>query len=155
MVGASSAVPLLCKPAWHDGRAYWDGDIWHQGIATPGLGRIAADSEVEHHHVVTVEIFKRTTQQKLSIGAGSYLDHFRRMFMGSRSDQDVDNIVGLQKGLWVTRIQRNPCPYEEDSAYLLDWSPERIEYLLAQGEADAERTFSPNLQPHETLRTTQ
>lgn len=145
---------MLFKPAWHDGRAYWDGDIWHQSIVTPGLGRIAGEGEAERHHVVTVELFKRTTQQKLAIGAGSYLDHFRRMFMGARSDQDVDNIIGLQKGLRVTRIQRKPHPYEEDSAYLLDWSPERIEYLLAQGEADAERTFSPKLQSHDTIRTT-
>lgn len=143
MIGASSAIPLLFKPAWHDSRAYWDGDIWHQGIAAPRLRRITRDEEAGHYHVVTVELFKRTTQQKLSIGAGSYLDHLRRMFMGARSDEDIDNMLGWQKGLRVTRIQRNPHPYEEDSAYLLDWSPERIEYLLAQGEADAERAFSP------------
>ncbi len=74
--------------------------------------------------------------------------------MEARSDEDIDNMVGLQKGLRITRIQRKPHPYEEDSAYLLDWSPERIEYLLAQGEADAERTFSPKLQSHDAIRTT-
>ncbi|MEX0732829.1 MAG: hypothetical protein WED00_05610 [Aquisalimonadaceae bacterium] len=41
----------------------------------------------------------------------------------------------------LTRIQRDPHAHERVSLSLMDWAPERIEYLLEQGEADAERVL--------------
>lgn len=136
MIGASSAVPLLFKPAWHDGRPFWDGDIWHQGILAPTLNRLTRESGADRYHVVTVELFKRTAQTP--VGFVGNLDHFRRMFMGARCDEEAANALGSRAELRLTRVQREPHPHERVSSSLLDWAPERIEYLLEQGDADAE-----------------
>ncbi|QJQ94887.1 MULTISPECIES: patatin-like phospholipase family protein [Halomonadaceae] len=142
MIGASSAIPLLCQPAWHDGRAYWDGDIWHQGIMPAAISRLRQEGGDDDYHIITAELFKRTPQERHYVGLGEYLDHFRRMFLGARYDDDAATVSLPNSGLRITRIQREPHPAEQVSSPLLDWSPERIEHLIAQGEEDAERALS-------------
>lgn len=141
MIGASSAIPLLFKPAWHAGRAYWDGDVWHQGLLMPTLDRLTQETqEAQRYHVVTMELFKRTRQSP--VGLGGNLDHFRRMFLGARSDEEAERALASHPQVRLTRIRREPHPDERASLWLMDWAPERIEYLLEQGEADAERALS-------------
>jgi NTE family protein len=140
MIGVSSAIPLLFKPGWHAGRAYWDGDIWHQGLLQPALARLEQETPGQRWHAITVELFKRTPG--MPSGFGESLDHFRRLFLGARSDDEADEVAHVYPALRLTRIRRGPHPEEEASLWLTDWAPDRLAYLIEQGEADAERMLA-------------
>ncbi|MCC5883001.1 MAG: patatin-like phospholipase family protein [Halomonas sp.] len=139
MIGASSAIPLLFKPGWHEGRAYWDGDIWHRGLLQPALERLEPLTPGQRWHVITVELFKRTP--KMPKGFAENLDHFRRLFFGARSDDEAHEAMEAYPGLRMTRIRREPHPGESTSLWLMDWAPEHLAYLIEQGEADAEEAL--------------
>lgn len=141
MLGASSAIPLLFKPGEHAGRTYWDGDVWHQGLLPPALDRLKGDGDGDRFHVITMELFTRTPGTQ-PVGFGGNLDHFRRMFLGARSDEDAAKAQATHPELRLTRIQRHPHPNERVSLWLMDWSAGRLQYLIEQGEADAERALA-------------
>lgn len=139
MIGASSAIPLLFKPGRHEGRAYWDGDVWHRGLLLPALERLSSPRSGQPWHVITVELFKQTPGMPQGLGEG--LDHFRRLFLGARSDDEAREATERYPELRLTRIRRDPHPGESASLWLTDWAPDRLTYLIEQGEADAQRAL--------------
>ncbi|KAA0013854.1 hypothetical protein F0A17_05800 [Billgrantia pellis] len=139
MTGASSAIPLLFQPGWHEGRAYWDGDVWHQGLLLPALRRLLGEAPEQRLHAITVELFRRSAGKPS--GFGQSLDHFRRLFLGARSDDEAEEATERYPSLRLTRIRRAPHPGEEASLWLMDWGSDRLAYLLEQGEKDAERAL--------------
>jgi NTE family protein len=138
MIAASASVPLLFRAQWYGGRAFWDGDIWPQGILADVLQRLETE-EGGGLHVVSVELLAPRTG--LPVGLGNALDHFRAMFLGRRSDQDAA-AAHARQGVRLTRIRRASMPEDGASAALFDWAPERIEALIEQGEADAARALA-------------
>lgn len=140
MIGASSAIPLLFKPGWHAGRAYWDGDIWHRGLLQPALERLESTAPGQRWHVITAELFKQTPGTPKGIGES--LDHFRRLFFGARSDDEAQEALESYPDLRLTRIRRQPHPGESTSLWIMDWAPDRMAYLIQQGEGDAERALA-------------
>ncbi|MCE8026570.1 patatin-like phospholipase family protein [Billgrantia aerodenitrificans] len=139
MIGASSAIPLLFKPGRHEGRAYWDGDVWHRGLLLPALERLSSPRSGQPWHVITVELFKQTPGMPQGLGEG--MDHFRRLFLGARSDDEAREATERYPELRLTRIRRDPHPGESASLWLTDWAPDRLTYLIEQGEADAQRAL--------------
>ncbi|WP_104204011.1 patatin-like phospholipase family protein [Billgrantia saliphila] len=148
MLGASSAIPLLFQPGRHAGRAYWDGDVWHQGLLLPALRRLLGEEPDQRLHVITVELFKRSAG--MPSGFGQSLDHFRRLFLGARSDDEAEEATERYPSLRLTRIRRAPHPGEEASLWLMDWGADRLAYLLEQGEQDAERALNEKQSESET-----
>ncbi|MGQ4877299.1 patatin-like phospholipase family protein [Billgrantia sp. LNSP4103-1] len=140
MIGASSAIPLMFKPGWHDGRAFWDGDVWHRGLLQPALARLEREAPGQQWHAITAELFKRTPGTPN--GLDESLDHFRRLFLGARSDDEAEEVKHLYPTLRLTRIRREPHRDENASLWLTDWAPDRLAYLAEQGEADAERALT-------------
>ena len=140
MIGASSAIPLMFQPGTHAGRAYWDGDIWHQGLLKPTLEWLEREASGQRLHAITLELFKRTPG--MPNGFGESLDHFRRLFLGARSDEEAKDVTAAYPELRLTRIRREPHPDENASLWLTDWGPDRLAYLIEQGEVDAEKALA-------------
>jgi len=143
MAACSTAVPLVFEPHWYEGRAYWDGDIWHQGVLAPALARLDAGNNgqgadsADGYHVITVEMFSR--EPGAPVGLGAAIHQLRMMFLGSRCDRDAAD--ALARGdVRLTRVRRNSLPHEQASMWLMDWAPERIADLISQGREDAAKT---------------
>jgi NTE family protein len=137
-IAASAAIPLLFRPHWHEGRAYWDGDVWPQGVLPDILPQLLRDTQGEDLHVIVVELF--TSEQQFPVGAGAGLHQFRTTFLARRSDQDAA-AAATTPAVRLTRVRRLAQPYERASIELFDWAPERISALIEQGERDAEQSL--------------
>lgn len=140
VVTGSSAIPLLFPPRWHQGRPLWDGSLWPQGVLPGALQRLEESGEDNAYHAVTVELV--APHAGLPVGMGANLLHLRDMQLGTRFDHDEAAARAHRPGLQLTRIRRLPHAHEQVSSSLFDWTPERIDALIEQGEQDAAQAFA-------------
>jgi NTE family protein len=140
VVAGSSSIPLLFPPRWHQGQALWDGSLWPQSLLPWVLQRLTQAGENSGYHAVSVELV--APHAGLPVGLGASLMHLRDMQLGARFDHDEDQARANVPDLRLTRIRRMPHPHEWVSSSLFDWTPQRIDALIEQGEQDAAQALA-------------
>jgi NTE family protein len=153
VVAGSSAIPLLFAPRWHQGRPLWDGSLWPQGLLPGVLQRLRETGDDSGYHAVSVELV--APHAGLPVGIGANLMHLRDMQLGTRFDHDEAKVSASARDLRLTRIRRMPHPHEQVSSSLFDWTPQRIDALIEQGEQDAAQAFAaapPRTDKHARIR---
>lgn len=135
-VAASAALPLLFEPVDIDGELQWDGEIVRQSPIGPLVrqvrrsGRAAPDEPLQ---LITIEQLPRPMEHLPVTGPEMA---YRALNLGQ-----VDKLVPsaellASEGVQWVRIARHPLPWD-GIAGQFDYSPERIEELIAQGAAEA------------------
>jgi NTE family protein len=131
---ASAAIPGLFAPVDVDGEPHWDGDFVRSSPIAPlarvlrASGRVAPGEPLQ---LVTVEQYARpaarlpATTREIAFRAVSLLQD------GKLADE-----APPPAGVRLLRVQRPPLPDDAVSGEF-DYSPARIEALIAQGRAAA------------------
>lgn len=134
-LAASSAIPLLFAPVTIAGRLYCDGDMTRHSMLPALLaqgraaGRWRADEALQ---LVTVE----QVPQRLVTPPETGLELlFRTMELMQLDKLDSTQLRGVNLER-VVRIRREPMPNDTISGQF-DYSPARIDALIAQGERQA------------------
>jgi NTE family protein len=136
-LAASSALPLQFEPVIVDGRLHWDGDVTRESLVPPLLqrlrdvGRVSAEEPLR---IVTVDQFTKTIAAPPQSGAEIA---YRALSLVQVGKLDVPRDSGLEIAHWH-RVQREPLP-EDGVSGQFDYSPRRMETLMAQGREAAER----------------
>lgn len=126
---ASSAIPLMFEPVHVDGRLFWDGDMTRESMRDRVLEQVArhSPSTSAPRVLVTVDHMSRTMPREAASGlelaerALELLLHGK--LAGGPRPEGIDHVV---------HIERAPQPHDPVSGQF-DYSPERIEELIAQG----------------------
>lgn len=140
-VAASAALPLLFEPVEIDGELQWDGEIVRQSPIGPLLDlvrRSGRAAEGEALQLVTIEQLP-APMDRLPVAGPELM--YRALTLAQ-----VDKLAPSAELLaaagtrWI-RIVRDPLPWD-GIAGQFDFSPERIEELMAQGHDEAQATLA-------------
>lgn len=135
-VAASAALPLLFDPVEIDGELQWDGEIVRQSPIGPLVHKVRDSGRVapgEPLQLITIEQLPRP-MERLPVSGPEMA--YRALNLG-QVDKLVPSaeLVASEGVRWV-RIAREPLPWD-GIAGQFDYSPQRIDELIAQGAADA------------------
>ncbi|WP_140636972.1 patatin-like phospholipase family protein [Methylibium rhizosphaerae] len=135
---ASAAVPGLYEPCELRGRLYWDGDVTRDSLVPPLLERLAASGRRGKEPPLWIAIEQRIAQ--VSEPPQSTLAMTLRMLDLTQHGK-LARHAGPRAGAGpVMRVVRTPLENDPVSREL-DYSPERIAELFAQGERGAQRAW--------------
>lgn len=138
-VAASSALPMIYDPVEIDGRAYWDGEVTRESVLPALLARLRETGRVgvdEPLRLVTIENFPQAAPAAPASGAEIAYRMLALMQLG-KLEPPPDAPLRLAAPL---RIVREPLP-EDGVSGQFDYSPGRIERLIAQGREAARRAL--------------
>lgn len=135
-VAASAALPLLFDPVEIDGELQWDGEIVRQSPIGPLVHKVRESGRVargEALQLVTIEQLPRPMGRLPVTGPEMA---YRALNLG-QVDKLVPSVELLaSEGVRWIRIAREPLAWD-GIAGQFDYSPQRIEELIAQGVAEA------------------
>lgn len=149
-LAASSAIPLLFEPVTIDGRLYCDGDMCRYSMLPHMLrqgqaaGRWSADEALQ---LVTIEPIPKRQVTPPESGLELLFRTIELMQIDKLdSAQGELRDVNFQR---IVRVRREPMPNDTISGQF-DYSPARIDALIAQGERAAEAAWRAALVPDRT-----
>ncbi|AKJ27859.1 patatin-like phospholipase family protein [Caldimonas brevitalea] len=135
-LAASSAIPVMFAPVEIDGRLYWDGDMTRASLVPLMLQRLRETGrwrdDDEETLVVSVEQMPRQSGAPPVAG----LELATRMLELLQVDKFVGDRETGSLRHQVLRIRREPLPHDGVSGHF-DYSPERVDELIAEGERQA------------------
>ena len=134
-VAASTAIPGMFAPVDVDGEPHWDGDFVRSSLVPPLLALLRASGRVapgEALRLVTVEQYTRPTARLPVTGREVGFRTVSLLQQGKLADD-----LALPAAVRPLRVLRPPLPDDGISGEF-DYSPERIEVLIAQGREAAE-----------------
>jgi NTE family protein len=133
---ASSAVPILFAVVEIDGRSYWDGDVTRHSLIRPMLDRLQLRGRIqpgEPLQIITVE----QAPQPLAQPAVTGVELAYRAMNLLQLDKLDPAALPMDGGTSWRRVQHQPLPNDAVSGHF-DYSPERIEALIAEGQGAGE-----------------
>lgn len=133
---ASSAVPIVYAPVEIDGRLYWDGDMTRDSMLGPVLARLRETGHLAAGTVprlITVSL--RSLQAAERPVSGLELSwRMLELLLHGKLDRDEAHHAGVPDPLV---IRRGALPGDALSREF-DYTPRRIDELIAQGAREAE-----------------
>ncbi|MCW7537382.1 patatin-like phospholipase family protein [Aquabacterium sp. A7-Y] len=131
-LAASTAIPLMFEPVEIDGRLYWDGDLIRHSMVPLALQALHAHGRLQDGDdtlLVSVEQVARRAAARPVAG----LELAARLLDLLQLDK-FSAAEAAHPGIGrVLRIRREAFPHDTISGHF-DYSPERIDELIAQGE---------------------
>lgn len=138
-LGASSAIPMLFDPVEIDGRMYWDGDVTRQAAlplflqALRSTGRLPS-KVTSKTQTILVTIDQMSEDAARLPSSGIEIAHrVQELMTHGKMALPDEELAGFSQ---VLAIRRRPLAHDVISGQL-DFSPERIDELMALGEQQA------------------
>lgn len=129
---ASAAIPLLFEPVMIDGRAYWDGEMARDSLLGQLVARLREAGRLnpgEPLRLITIEQLPRRIEAVPRTGAEITYRVLNLMQLAKLAPRELQV---PDAGVHWLRIRRPPLAHDAISGQF-DYSPERIEQLIAQG----------------------
>jgi NTE family protein len=148
---ASAAIPMLFEPVAIGDRLYWDGDMLRASLLGELLARVRASGRVEGGEplqLVTIELLPRTLNAAPLSGVEIAYRVINLLQVEKLAPSEVPASAGV--GRWV-RIARGPLPHDAISGQF-DYSPERVDELIEQGERVAHEVLGSGAEPARLAR---
>ncbi len=147
-LAASSAIPMMFDPVDVGGRRYWDGDMARDSLLPPLLQRLIESGRWrpdagEPLQLVSIEQFGRPLAEVPQSGLQLAYRAFNLMQLDKLVPPALPPGPGVKR--WV-RITRPPLP-EDGISGQFDYSPPRLEALIAQGRDTARSALVGSLTP--------
>ncbi|RRS06057.1 hypothetical protein EIP75_00145 [Aquabacterium soli] len=138
-LGASSAIPMLFDPVDIGGRMYWDGDVTRQAAlpllleALRRTGRLASSANRGIQSIL-VTIDQMSEEAARLPSSGIEIAHrVQELMAHGKMSLPAEALAGFSH---VLAIRRPPLEHDAISGQL-DFSPERVDELIALGERQA------------------
>lgn len=138
-IEASSAIPVLYAPVEIDGRLYWDGELNQQSMLVPLFERLLTTGRLQRGEplrLVTIEQV-RAERPDLPLAGPEIADFALSILLKDKLGRSPLPWEGEVEWLRV----RRPTHRGEAVSGQFDASPPRIEALIEDGRAEAERVW--------------
>ncbi len=139
-LAASSAIPMLFEPVAIDGRLYWDGEMTRQSALPAFVDTVNGHrrSTAQRETLLVAVDHMSTTLPRVPESDMEIADRMLELLMVGKTRVDASTLQGIDH---VLRIEREPMPHDGVSGQF-DYSPERIDELVAQGAMQAAHAWS-------------
>lgn len=142
-LAASAAIPLFFEPVEIDGRRLWDGDMIRRSMLPAVIQRVAAreapSTPADPLVCISIELMPREAAHAPLSGA-AIMARVAQLQQAGKLHAD-EAPAPLPAGWRALHLARGPLPNDGVSNQF-DYSPHRIEQLIAQGSQEARQAWA-------------
>jgi len=142
-LAASAAIPLFFEPVEIDGRLLWDGDMIRRSMLPAVIERVAAreapSTPADPLVCISIELMPREAAHAPLSGA-AIMARVAQLQQAGKLHAD-EAPAPLPAGWRALHLARGPLPNDGVSNQF-DYSPHRIEQLIAQGSQEARQAWA-------------
>ena len=133
---ASTAIPVIYAPVELGGRMYWDGDMTRDSLLPLLLRRLSQQRTVDRSLLIITVTQRPSVPAVLPTSEPQMTFHLLNLLMRGKLDVDEESMPDDR----VLTIRREGQPHDALSREF-DYSYERIDELIAQGERQAAKAW--------------